>query len=133
MRCYRCGSSLGSGAFCLRCGADVKLYRKIVRLSNRYYNSGLEKARVRDLTGAAEDLSLALEINKKNTLARNLLGLVLYEMGETVQALCEWVVSTHYDEENNPAAAYVAGLQNQRLELETAAQGIRKFNYALEY
>ena len=133
MNCYRCGSPLGSGAFCLRCGADVKLYRRIIRLSNRYYNYGLEKARVRDLTGAVEDLSRALEINKKNILARNLLGLVLYEMGETVQALCEWVVSTHYQEENNPASAYVQHLQENRLELETGAQGIRKFNYALDY
>lgn len=133
MNCYRCGSPLGSGAFCLRCGADVKLYRRIVRLSNRYYNSGLEKARVRDLTGAVEDLSRALEINKKNIAARNLLGLVLYEMGETVQALCQWVVSTHYQEENNPATAYVQSLQDNRLELDTAAQGIRKFNFALDY
>ena len=133
MNCYRCGSPLGSGAFCLRCGADVKLYRRVVRLSNRYYNHGLEKARVRDLTGAVEDLNRALEIHKKNILARNLLGLVLYEMGETVQALCHWVISTHFQEEDNPAAAYVQSLQDNRLELDTAAQGIRKFNFALDY
>ena len=133
MLCYRCGNTLGSGQFCLHCGADVRLYRRIVRLSLRYYNFGLEKARVRDLTGAAEDLSFALQIDKKNTLARNLLGLVLYEMGETVQALCEWVVSTHYQPENNPASGYVKYLQDNRLEMDTAAQGIRKFNFALDY
>ena len=133
MICYRCGHPLGSGQFCLHCGADVRLYRKIVRLSLRYYNSGLEKARVRDLTGAAEDLSFALQIDKKNTLARNLLGLVLYEMGETVRALCEWIVSTHYQPENNPASGYVKYLQDNRLEMDTASQGIRKFNFALDY
>ena len=133
MICYRCGNTLGSGQFCLHCGADVRLYRKIVRLSLRYYNYGLEKARVRDLTGAAEDLSFALQIDKKNTLARNLLGLVLYEMGETVRALCEWVVSTHYQPENNPAAGYVKYLQDDRVQMDTAAQGIRKFNFALDY
>ena len=133
MLCYRCGNTLGAGKYCLRCGADVTLYKRIVRLSNRYYNRGLEKARVRDLTGAAEDLSRALEIDKRNISARNLLGLVLYEMGETVQALCEWVVSTNYQPEDNPASAYVKYLQDNRLELDTASQGIRKFNFALDY
>ena len=104
MLCYRCGNKLGSGRYCLHCGADVTQYRRIVRLSNRFYNHGLEKAQVRNLSGAVEDLSRALEIDKRNITARNLLGLVYYEMGETVQALCEWVVSTHYQPENNPAS-----------------------------
>ena len=38
MLCYQCGSQLGAGKFCLRCGADVQQYRKIVRLGGRYYN-----------------------------------------------------------------------------------------------
>ena len=133
MLCYRCGNKLGSGRYCLHCGADVTQYRRIVRLSNRFYNHGLEKARVRNLSGAVEDLSRALEIDKRNTSARNLLGLVYYEMGETVQALCEWVVSTHYQPENNPANDYVKQLQNDRTEMDTASQGIRKFNYGLDY
>ncbi|MBQ4424981.1 MAG: hypothetical protein II882_04520 [Lachnospiraceae bacterium] len=133
MLCYQCGNPLGSGRFCLRCGADVTTYRKIVRLSNRYYNAGLEKAKVRNLTGAAEDLTLSLKINKRNIQARNLLGLVYYELGETVQALCEWVISSNYQEEDNPAAGYVAHLQENRTELEAANQGIRKFNIALDY
>lgn len=133
MRCYRCGNGLGSGRYCLHCGADVTRYRQIVRMSNRYYNHGLEKARVRDLSGALEDLSRALEIDKRNIAARNLLGLVLYEMGETVRALCEWVVSSNYQPEDNPATEYVKHLQEDRTELDAANQGIRKFNFGLEY
>ena len=133
MLCYRCGNKLGSGRYCLHCGADVTQYRRIVRLSNRFYNHGLEKAQVRNLSGAVEDLSRALEIDKRNITARNLLGLVYYEMGETVQALCEWVVSTHYQPENNPASEYVRHLQEDRTELENANQGIRKFNFGLDY
>jgi Tfp pilus assembly protein PilF len=133
MLCYRCGNKLGSGRYCLHCGADVTQYRRIVRLSNRFYNHGLEKAQVRNLSGAVEDLSRALEIDKRNITARNLLGLVYYEMGETVQALCEWVVSTHYQPENNPASEYVKQLQEDRTELENANQGIRKFNFGLDY
>ena len=133
MRCYRCGNTLGAGRYCLHCGADVTKYRRVVRISNRYYNHGLEKARVRNLSGAVEDLSRALEIDKRNIPARNLLGLIYYEMGETVQALCEWVVSTHYQPEDNPANDYVKRLQEDRTELEKANQGIRKFNFGLDY
>ena len=66
MNCYKCGSVLGSGRLCLRCGADVTIYKKIVRISNSCYNAGLEKAKVRDLTGAAEMLSKSLQFDKKN-------------------------------------------------------------------
>lgn len=133
MLCYRCGNTLGASRYCLHCGADMTAYKRIVRMSNRFYNRGLEKARVRDLSGAADELTRALEIDKRNISARNLLGLVYYEMGETVQALCEWVVSTHYQSENNPASAYVKHLQENRTELDTASQGIRKFNIGLDY
>ena len=78
MLCYQCGSQLGAGKFCLRCGADVQQYRKIVRLGGRYYNEGLSKAKVRDLSGAAEALQRCLSIDKRNIPARNLLGLVLH-------------------------------------------------------
>ena len=54
MRCYKCNSVLSDTDFCNSCGADVTLYKKIVRMSNTYYNMGLAKARVRDLSGAAD-------------------------------------------------------------------------------
>ncbi|MBQ6294135.1 MAG: hypothetical protein IJK77_09825 [Lachnospiraceae bacterium] len=133
MLCWKCGSTLGAGKFCLRCGADVQQYRKIARLANRYYNEGLSRANVRDLSGAAEALQRCLSIDKRNIPARNLLGLVLYEMGETVDALAEWVVSTNYLPHDNPAEAYVASLQNNRTELDTASQAIHKFNVALDH
>lgn len=133
MLCWKCGSTLGAGKFCLRCGADVQQYRKIARLANRYYNEGLSRAKVRDLSGAAEALERCLSIDKRNIPARNLLGLVFYEMGETVDALAEWVVSTNYLPHDNPAEAYVASLQNNRTELDTASQAIHKFNVALDH
>ncbi len=133
MLCYQCGSTLGAGKFCLRCGADVQQYRKIVRLANRYYNEGLSRAKVRDLSGAAEALGRCLSIDKRNIPARNLLGLVLYEMGETIDALAEWVVSTNYLPHDNPAESYVASLQKNRTELDTASQAIHKFNVALDH
>ena len=52
MRCYNCGCRLSEQDFCTNCGADVTLYKRIMRVSNMYYNEGLEKAGVSDLTGA---------------------------------------------------------------------------------
>ncbi|MDD6212782.1 MAG: tetratricopeptide repeat protein [Clostridiales bacterium] len=131
MICYQCGSQLGSGHICLRCGADVSIYRKIVRASNGFYNAGLEKARLRDLTGAVEALSKSLQLNKRNTNARNLLGLIYFEMGEVVEALCQWVISKNLQPEDNLADEYLRILQEDRNSLESMNQAIKKFNQAL--
>ena len=133
MLCYQCGGTLGAGKYCLRCGADVQNYRKIARIANRYYNQGLARAQVRDLSGAAESLKYCLTIDKRNIPARNLLGLVLYEMGETIDALSEWVVSTNYLPHDNLAEKYVTALQNDRTEMDTASTAIHKFNVALDH
>lgn len=45
------------------------------------------------MSGAIVSLTECLKLNKFNIDARNLLGLVYFEMGETVDALSEWVIS----------------------------------------
>lgn len=131
MRCYRCGNELGSGHYCLHCGAEVTEYRRIIRLSGTYYNAGLEKARLRDISGAIAMLTRSLELWKKNTDARNLLGLCYYEIGEVVEALCQWVVSKNLQTENNRADYYLNTIQHDRNTLDTMNQAIRKYNQAL--
>ena len=76
MECYNCGAKLGKGDICQNCGANVKIYKKIIMASNAYYNDALEKAAVRDLSGAIESLRTSLRFYKMNIDARNLLGLV---------------------------------------------------------
>ena len=77
--------------------------RKTRVIANSYYNMGLERARLRDLSGAAECLKKSLHFNKYQTDARNLLGLIYYEVGEVGDALVQWVISmnpvsyTHLD------------------------------------
>ena len=61
MYCYHCGVLLSEHDYCTACGANVVLYKKIVATSNALYNEGLEKANVRDLSGAAECLRQSLE------------------------------------------------------------------------
>ena len=109
-----------------------KPYDKLMRISARLYNDGLEKARVRDLTGAAESLRRSLLYNKCNTEARNLLGLVYYEQGEAVSALTEWVISRNLDNYENDADYFLERIQDDPDELENINAAVRKYNLGLE-
>ena len=131
MRCIYCGTPLSAIDYCTGCGADVTLQKRIVRISNLLYNEGLEKASVRDLSGAISCLKRSLKFNKENIDARNLLGLVYYETGEVVSALSEWVISKNTAEENNAADFYIAKLQSNKNKLESINQTIKKYNAAL--
>lgn len=108
-------------------------YNKIICVSNSLYNDGLEKAKVRDLSGAVSSLRKSLNYYKANIPARNLLGLIYYEMGEVVEALSEWVLSRNLKPENNPAERYLNEIQSNRGQLNSANQTIKKYNQTLQY
>lgn len=105
--------------------------QKIQYAANGYYNRGLEMARERDLSGAAACLKRALQFNKYHTDARNLLGLIFYEMGETSDALIQWVISINLQPEDNRADYYLDEVQRKPGQLEIASQTIKKYNQAL--
>ncbi len=133
MFCYNCDCHLSEHDFCTACGADVSLYKKIMFVSNMFYNEGLEKAGVRDLTGAINSLRQSLKFNKNNIEARNLLGLVYFEMGEVVAALSEWVISKNLRPEKNIADDYINMVQSNGSRLESINQTMKKYNQALVY
>ena len=133
MRCYNCGCQLSEKDFCTGCGADVALYKRIMYTSNFFYNEGLEKANVRDLSGAVTSLRQSLKFNKNNVQARNLLGLVYYEMGEVVKGLSEWVISKNLRSKKNIADDYIDMIQQNPSRLDTINQTIKKYNLALGY
>lgn len=133
MYCYNCGCHLSEHDFCTACGADVSVYKRIMAVSNMYYNEGLEKAGVRDLTGAVNSLRQSLKFNKNNIDARNLLGLVYFELGEVVAALSEWVISKNLRPEKNIADDYIERLQSNAAKLDSINQTIKKYNQALTY
>lgn len=133
MICFNCGCQLSEKDFCTSCGADVALYKKIMYTSNFFYNEGLEKANVRDLSGAVTSLRQSLKFNKYNIEARNLLGLVYYEMGEVVKGLSEWVISKNLRPTKNIADDYIDMIQENPGRLETINQTIKKYNLALNY
>ncbi len=133
MNCYYCGAHLDSMDTCPSCEADVKIWKKIVSISNKLYNDGLERAQARDLSGAVEYLKMSLRYNKMNIQARNLLGLVYFEMGEIVKALSEWIISKSMQGEDNPANDYLNDIQKSSARLDTLSQTVKKFNQSLTY
>ena len=69
MRCPRCDANVSDTAtLCSFCGQDLSVVQYVRRVSNAYYNIGLEKAEVRDLSGAIVVLKKSLQFDKKNTL-----------------------------------------------------------------
>ena len=131
MECYNCGCLLSENDYCTACGVDVGRYKKIMYAANRCYNDGLARANVRDLSGAILSLKECLKFNKAHVEARNLLGLIYFEMGESVQGLSQWVISKNIRKDKNLADTYINMIQMNQGRLETITTTIRKFNKAL--
>ena len=102
------------------------------QLSWLYYNQGLEQAEARDLSGAANKLRQSLQLNKRNTQARNLLGLVYYETGEVVAALREWLTSQSFQSKDNLAEDYINMVQMDQPRLRAMTEAITTYNKALQ-
>ena len=130
MRCYNCGFE-AEGDICPDCGAPIRTYRLVMEYSAAYYNDGLERARMHDLSGAATSLQMCLKLDKNNIDARNLLGLVYYQTGEAVGAITQWVISKNLQADNNPVDAYLAELRNNPDYLADMNSAIKKYNFAL--
>ncbi len=133
MKCIYCGAGSQTEEYCRICGADLTIVRRIIRISNLLYNQGLEKAQVRDLSGAISCLKRSLKFNKENTDARNLLGLCYFETGEVVNALVEWVISNNMNSRDNLASSYIKTLQSSKMRLDQYNTAIRKYNQSLTY
>lgn len=107
--------------------------KKIVYQSNYWYNDGLRKAQIRDMSGAIASLRSSLQFNRENIAARNLLGLVYYGIGEVPEALVEWIISKNLSPRDNIANYYIDTVQSSAKELETVNLAIKKYNQCLAY
>lgn len=108
---------------------DQRNYIRLV--SNSFYNAGLERAQRRDLTGAVSYLQTCLNLYKYHIEARNLLGLIYYEMGEVSEALVQWVISMNIQDKNNLADTYLEQIQRRAERLEKLSQNVKRYNQAL--
>ena len=133
MRCYLCGSVLGDDIVCPGCGIQIKVYKEIITISDHLYNEGLRLANIRDLEGSVNFLKLSLKYNKVNIPARNLLGLVYYELGDIANALSEWVISRNYMPEDNICNEYLDMVHSDKNFIAGADKMVKKYNLAVGY
>lgn len=106
---------------------------KLVYQSNYWYNDGLKKAQIRDMSGAITSLKRSLQYNRANIAAMNLLGLVYYGRGDVVEALVEWILSKNFQSHDNIANYYISKVQETPGELEEINQAVKRYNQSLQY
>lgn len=112
---------------------DIRLEKLARDISNRQYNMGLKMAQEGDLSGAIKTLLSSLQTNKKNTYARNLLGLCHYARGSVGEALKEWKLSCHYQPDGNLAKAYLEDIRSNLPALEQNNEALKGYNEALAF
>lgn len=112
---------------------EYEYKQKIIFQSNYWYNDGLRKANMHDLSGAITSLRRSLQYNRDNVAARNLLGLVYYGRGEVCEGLVEWIISKNFKPKDNIANYYISKIQSSESELESYNQAVKKFNQCLTY
>lgn len=132
MKCCKCGTDVADrAATCPSCGMRLKEYRRIIYLSNGLYNSALERAKKKDLSGAMLTLKRCLELNKRQIQARNLYGLILLELGEAGEAAKQWKLSMFFDPEDKQAADLYKKAFGSKGESARLKDAVEKYNQAL--
>ena len=133
-KCFYCGNPIGEDErTCRFCGADQRAYRMILASSEKDYNDGLVRAQAHDLSGAIDSLNRSVRYNKKNTKARDLLGLVYMKYGEPVLALREWVIAKNFDPEDELADRYLNSVSEDAGFYDKIDNATKKFNTAFKY
>jgi len=85
------------------------------------------------MSGAIDSLRKCLALNKKHVEARNLIGLVYFEVGRIGEAYREWLISVVLLSDQNPASDYLQSMEKNPRQLEKLNDTIRMYNQALEY
>ncbi|GHU53168.1 hypothetical protein AGMMS49975_10540 [Clostridia bacterium] len=127
MICPKCNEFTES-EFCPNC--DFVSF-SIRGRSDYFYNKGLNAAKSGNLSSARANLSKSLFYNKRHTSARNLLGLVCFETGESALALREWIISSNFQKNENPASEYIDKLHKDSLE--SYSDALIHYNNGLRY
>lgn len=131
--CPYCGNKLTGEDQCTNCQREVAWVKTCYLKSESYYMKAYEAAKERKLTTASALLKKSLCFNKRNIEARNLLGLVYYELGETYQALNMWHRSLTLEKTNNIASEYIDKVGHDVKILKTYKASSTLYNEALKY
>ncbi len=101
--------------------------------SEQYYTRAYELAKARNLSKARVYLEKAIYLNKNHQEAKNLMGLICFEMGEVGLALKYWILSTSLCKEDNLANRYIDEVQHSQKTFEAYKQALKGYNQAIEY
>ncbi|MBR1444216.1 MAG: hypothetical protein IJ583_11885, partial [Firmicutes bacterium] len=133
MKCPICGKETEKNQKCSECGINPDLYIHTTSLSIKLYNIGLEEARRGNLSSARDVLEKSILYNKGNIQARNLLGLIYYEMGHIADAVRQWIISDNYQKEENAAKEYLDYFKDNIREFEILNDSVKLYNAAIKY
>lgn len=131
--CPYCGNREQGSLYCSKCLRKIEWVQEISHKSSFYYNKGYEAALTRNLTLAIKYLNKALVLNKYHIEARNLLGLIYFEIGEVGAALKEWIISQSLKKEDNLASYYINQISKKQKILSNYKEAITLYNKALGY
>ena len=117
---------------CPFCKTNIALAKKLIEMSNAFYNRALDCVQKNNLSMSIKDLNKSLILFKKNINARNLLGLIYFRIGKIADALKHWVISNAI-KKNDLAEKYILMAQENPKILAMYNGAIKFYNSGLEY
>ncbi|MBS5799482.1 MULTISPECIES: tetratricopeptide repeat protein [Zhenhengia] len=133
VKCPYCNHEVEALQYCEICEKKIDWIIGFYEKSQYYYNKGYGHAALRELSLAIPNLEKAIYYNKYNIQAKNLLGLIYFEIGQVSLALKSWILSEALCKEDNLASTYIEKLQNHPKQLESYKDSIVLYNRALHY
>ena len=128
MICKRCKSEIPFGYICPNCGADNIILTKAKAASLWQYNKGVAFVKEGDYSSAIEALKACILFDKRNFVARNLIGILYFKTGLVGDALKEWIISCSFKKNRNPAKRYIDSIQENARLLEKYNDAVEMFN-----
>lgn len=133
VKCPYCNNRVEEVKNCPICQRQIDWANTLYDKSHYYYNKGYFYAKERELSKAIPYLEKAIYFNKYNIDAKNLLGLIYFEMGQVSLALKNWILSEALSKEENLASEYIQVLQKHPKQLEDYKDSLMLYNRALSY
>lgn len=133
LKCPSCDEEIKTRKVCSSCGYDMRVYGKAKNISAKLYNKGLIFVQNGCISQGINFLEKALEFNKRNVDARNLLGLSYMYLGKVGDALKQWIISVHIKKDDNMATEYIETAQKNKSKLAKYDEAIDLYNEALVF
>ncbi len=130
MQCQICGRE-AQGDICNKCLKAINMENRLKDVSNEYYNRGLKRAQVRDITGAIKELEKSIAYDKNNYYARNLAGLCYREIGMYGEASKNWFLSRYNEFPDNKVQDYIDDIGVELSQNKGLVKSIDLYNEAL--